>query len=107
MRSGPLVFAAAFALFFLAGCVSEDRPVSYRKCVTCHGEPGGGGTMAAPDLAGMELDFGQFKKQLLKGSDWEGKPPKKWKYRWKKMPPQVGLSEEQIRALFEYIKSAD
>lgn len=63
--------------------------------------------MTAPDLAETEYDLGQFKKQLLSGSDWEGKPPGKWKYRWKKMPPQVGLSEKQIKALFEYIKSAN
>jgi len=99
--------SVTFVLVFLLalGARAEaSAPAAYKKCRNCHGTPGGGGTKAAPDLAESELSFEQFRNQALNGSEWEGKPPKNWKYRWKKMPPQVGLSDSDLKALYEYIK---
>jgi mono/diheme cytochrome c family protein len=80
-------------------------PPAFEKCVKCHGPLGDGGTKAAPDLAATGLTFEQFKLQIKKGSMWKGRHMKNPRYRWKKMPRQVNLSDADIESLYHYIRS--
>lgn len=82
-----------------------NAPAAFQKCVKCHGKPGGGGTRAAPDLAESKLNHEQFIKQIKKGSRWKTRDMKHPRYRWKKMPAQRNLSDEQVELLYKYIYS--
>ncbi|MGK7344836.1 MAG: c-type cytochrome [Candidatus Nitrospinota bacterium M3_3B_026] len=97
-----LVSLALLAAPSLAG----DAPKAFRKCKTCHGPIGAGKGKLGPDLIKDRLNFEQFTKQIKNGSKWEGKPPKMEGFEKKKMPPQKKLSDEDIKALFDYIQAA-
>ncbi len=82
---------------------APKEPKAYKRCAKCHGEPGAGGTRAAPDLKISEYSLAQFKMQVQNGSNWEGRPPKKQQYRKKKMPAQRTVKEEDIETIYKYI----
>lgn len=99
------IVALGATLFFVAPVFASSPPPPkiYQKCYKCHGAPGDGGTKQAPDLAASKLDYVQFKKQVKEGSTWKGKPKRKWKYRHKKMPAQLGLTKIELQQLYVYI----
>jgi len=82
-----------------------SRPKVFTKCVKCHGEVGQGGTRAAPDLATTRMTFKQFKTQVRHGSGWKNRPPKNPRYRWKKMPAQIGVDDTDLEKIYSFIKS--
>ncbi len=91
-------------IFILTACDSSERsPVAYGKCVLCHNMPGTGGGKTGPDLAKSKMTFEQFKKQLENGSSWEGKPPRIRKLKVSIMPRQIGLSENDMHELYQFI----
>jgi len=98
-------------VFLLAGLILAvtpafaEAPAVFAKCVKCHGQPGKGGTRAAPDLSGSKLSLAQFSKQIKKGSKWKTREMKRPMYRWKKMPAQLNLSDEEIEKLYQYIQA--
>ena len=83
----------------------KGKKLYEENCVKCHGKLGNGGTRAAPDLAESKLNPGQFRKQIKKGSKWKTRDMKHPRYRWKKMPAQRNLSDEEIERLDKYILS--
>lgn len=93
----------------VSGCPSgrsvPGAPAAYKKCRTCHGVPGGGGTPHAPDLAEPRLTLDQFKTQVAKGSRWDGKPPKIPEYKYKKMPAQIGVSEADVERIYNFVSN--
>lgn len=93
------------AVFAAVAPVWAVAPVVFKKCVQCHGELGKGGTRAAPDLSEGYLTPEQFRKQMKKGSKWKTRDMKHPRYRWKKMPAQRNLSDEEIERLYKYIVS--
>lgn len=101
------VFLALVSLALLAGpSLAGDAPKAFRKCKTCHGPIGADKGKLGPDLIKESLNFEQFTMQVKNGSNWEGKPPKQAGYEKKKMPPQKKVSDEDIKALYDYIKAA-
>jgi len=87
-----------------AGCVPGPRaPEAYSRCEKCHGMPGGGRQKGGPDLAGSTTDLEVFSRQVKLGSRWKNVGAKKPGYKWKEMPPQTGVSDEDIKAIFKFI----
>ncbi len=80
-------------------------PKAFTKCAKCHGAVGHGGTRTAPDLATTKMTFKQFKTQVRHGSGWKGRPPKNPRYRWKKMPAQIGVDDTDLEKIYSFIKS--
>lgn len=100
------IFAQAMiAALFLLACFGEgkDAPRAYQRCIKCHGAPGGLKATIGPDLAKSEYTLDQFIKQVKNGSNWEGKPQMKQKFRKKKMPPLPNITHDQIKALYQYV----
>ncbi|MBI4667508.1 MAG: hypothetical protein HY751_13990 [Nitrospinae bacterium] len=103
LRHYPVLFGIALFAIWPQVCVAADAPAVYAMCRNCHNYPGSIGPRSAPDLSESTYTLDQFRNQLMNGSKWPGKPPKKQKYRWKEMPPQIGLAEKQIVELYGYI----
>ena len=91
------------ALILAVAPAWAEAPVVFEKCVKCHGQPGSGGTRAAPDLSESGLTQEQFRKQIKRGSKWKTREMKHPRYRWKKMPAQRNLSDEEIERLYQYL----
>lgn len=105
---GALFKGISFLLVALFASVAPawaEAPAVFKKCVKCHGQLGKGFTRAAPDLAESHLTPEQFTKQIRKGSKWKTRDMKHPRYRWKKMPSQRNLSDEEIKRLYKYILS--
>ena len=87
-----------------AGCTLGQRaPEAYSRCEKCHGMPGGGNQKGGPDLAKSTTDLEVFSKQVKLGSRWKEKDDKKSSYKWKEMPPQTGVSDEDIKRIFKFV----
>lgn len=101
--AGAMTLLLVFSTAGYAAAMDAQK-LYEKRCKNCHGSPGWGGTRTAPDLADTKLTFEQFEKQIKYGSNWEGKPPKRRRYRYKKMPPQLNLSESEMKSLYSYIR---
>jgi len=101
------VMAALVSLALLAApAMAADMPKAFKKCKVCHGIPGTGKGKVGPDLATTKYTLEQVTKQVHNGSKWDGKPPKQEKYAKKKMPKQKGLSDADIKAIYDYIQAS-
>ena len=100
-------FAVAISLCFMAGpAYASDVPTKFKKCKACHGVPGEGKKKMGPDLATSEMNLEQFTNMVIIGSKWEGRPERMAKYAKKKMRPVKKLTEEEIKAIFDYAQAA-
>lgn len=96
-----------FSLVLLAGpALAGDAPAAYKKCKVCHGDVGADKGKVGPDLAKSGMSLEQFTNQVKSGSKWDGKPAPIAGYEKKKMPAQKGLSDGDIKALYDYVQSA-
>jgi mono/diheme cytochrome c family protein len=85
---------------------SVPPPPAYEeRCVKCHHYPGDGDRNSGPDLGQTKISYVEFKQQITQGSSWKTLDQKIKKYRNMVMPGQVGLSPDEIRALYMYVKS--
>lgn len=102
-----VVFVSLVSLALLAGpALAGGAPKAFKKCKTCHGPLGKNKGKIGPDLATTKYTYEQFVNQVKNGSKWDGKPPKAAGFEKKKMPPQKKLSDEDIKALYDYVQSA-
>ncbi|HJM82619.1 MAG TPA: cytochrome c [Nitrospinota bacterium] len=92
-------------LFIFASLSWAQIPHVYGKCISCHGIPGKGNTKIAPDLADSSYTLEQMKMQVYKGSNWQNKPREKMRYRKKKMPAITKINDEEIEAIYKYVRS--
>jgi len=99
------LMAAAVVAISPAPARPATAPAVFTRCVKCHGQPGAGGTRAAPDLAETRMNPEQFAIQVRKGSKWPDRPPKHPRYRRKEMPAQLGVTGEQIEDIYRYLVS--
>ena len=88
-------------ILLAAGAVSlsaQDGAALYKKkCAGCHGAGGEGKpAMKAPALKGTKMDTAQLTQHLTKGEPTSKAPHKKG---------ISGLSEEQAKAVAEYVKT--
>lgn len=82
----------------LASFAAEDgAPVYKKKCAGCHGTSGEGkSAMKAPALKGSALDVTQLVDHITKGEPSSKAPHNKG---------MAGLSDEQAKAIAEYVKT--
>jgi hypothetical protein len=101
-----VVVVAALGLALTAGVAVAGTPQVYLdKCRNCHGMPGKWWAKNyGPDLAKTKFTLEQFIRQVRYGSKWEGKPPLAFKYKTRVMPPQVGVEEDEIAAIYVWAK---
>src|SRR5215510_4918402 len=99
MKCKFLVTAAAWLLVASTACwAADDGAALYKaKCATCHGPSGEGKpAVKAPALKGTQLDVSQLTQHITNGEPNSKAPHKKG---------ISGVSEEQARAIAEFIKS--
>lgn len=101
------IFTVVLSLGFIAGTGwAADMPAKYKKCKACHGIPGVMKKKMGPNLAASSMTLEQFNMMVTKGSKWDGRPAKIAGFEKKKMKPQKGLSEEQVKEIFDYVQAA-
>ena len=90
--------AAVLLMTALTSWAAEDGAALYkRRCAGCHGANGEGKpAMKAPALKGTKLEADQIVQHLMKGEP-DSKPPHN--------KGMSGLSEEQAKAIADYIKT--
>ena len=98
MKCRFLVTVAVLLMASLVSWAAEDGAALYKKrCTGCHGANGEGKpTMKAPALKGTKLEADQIVQHLMKGEP-DSKPPHN--------KGMSGLSEEQAKAIADYIKT--
>ncbi len=102
MRSVIVVIASL--LVGGGSAFAGDAPATYERCKKCHGTPGQWWSeTVGPRLEKTKYTFEQFYNQVTYGSRWEGKPKRAFAYRSREMPMQVGLSDDEIRALYDWL----
>ena len=98
--NSKFVVAVAVLLMMapLASWAAEDGAALYKtKCAGCHGANGEGKpTMKAPALKGTKLEADQIVQHITKGEP-DSKPPHN--------KGMSGVSEEQAKAIADYIKT--
>lgn len=100
------VMAALASLALLASpALAGGAPAKYKKCKICHGDVGADKGKVGPDLVKTNYTLEQFTNQVKNGSKWDGKPGKQAGYEKKKMPKQKGLSDDDIKAIYDYVQS--
>ncbi|MDH4184911.1 MAG: cytochrome c [Nitrospinota bacterium] len=106
MKPPYRLMAVAMAAIWLAGCPGGAKaPEAYSRCVKCHGLPGGGHQKGGPDLAESTLGEEDFARQVTLGSRWKEKDGRISQYKWKEMPPQTGVSDQDIKRIYKFIRS--
>jgi cytochrome c553 len=100
MTDFSLAIAIGGLLFAGAGraAAAEDSAALYKKrCAGCHGQGGEGKpAMKAPPLKGTKLQVNEITERLTKGAAASKAPHNKG---------MAGLTEDQAKALGDYIKS--
>ena len=100
------ILGAMIASLLLAGIAMADPPTAYEGCLNCHGTPGEWwAKTVGPPLTKSTYTYEQFYNQVTYGSNWEGKPKKGFAYRTRVMPAQLGLDDETIQALYDWLVS--
>ena len=98
MKCKLLVGALTLLMVNLTALAAGDGTALYKKkCAGCHGASGEGkSAMKAPALKGSALDVSQLVDHITKGEPSSKAPHNKG---------IAGLSDEQARAIAEYIKT--
>ncbi|MBI5816220.1 MAG: cytochrome c [Nitrospinae bacterium] len=99
-----IIFALSLTIIATASHGAE-MPKVYVRCVKCHEKPGSPFQKFGPDLGETKFTLDQFIKQVKNGSRWEGKPQRGFKFRSRAMPPQDGLTDEEIKLIYNYVRS--
>jgi len=100
MKRIAVVLAVAFTTGLAAPARAEDGKALFaQKCASCHGPDGKGKTKMGEKLGAKDLtkETKEPLAEIVKDIE-NGKPPKMLAYKGK-------LSDEQIKALAEYIKA--
>ena len=92
------VLSASVLVFSLAALAADDGGALYKKkCAGCHGAHGEGKpAVKAPALKGTQLEAGQIAEHTTKGNPQSKAPHNK---------PVAGVTEEQAKAIAEFVKS--
>ena len=98
MKCKVLVGALTLLMVNLTAFAASDGTALYKKkCAGCHGASGEGkSAMKAPALKGSALEVSQLVDRITKGEPSSKAPHNKG---------IAGLSDEQARAIAEYIKT--
>jgi len=99
MKYGMLFVLPATALALSVAALAADNGAALykRKCAGCHGAGGEGKpTVKAPALKGTQLEAGQIAEHTTKGNPQSKAPHNK---------PISGVTEEQAKALAEFVKT--
>jgi mono/diheme cytochrome c family protein len=93
-----VVLAVLLSMGSLASWAAEDGAALYKKrCAGCHGANGEGKpAMKAPALKGTKMEADQIVQHLMKGEP-DSKPPHN--------KGISGMSEDQAKAIADYIKT--
>ena len=98
MNCKPVLSLAAVLLVASVSWAGDDGAARYKtKCASCHGANGEGKpAMKAPALKGTNQDVNQIAEHITKGESGSKAPHNKG---------ISGLSDEQAKAIAEYIKT--
>ena len=98
MKCKLLIGALTFLMVSLTALAADEGASLYKKkCAHCHGASGDGkSAMKAPALKDSALDVTQMVDRIAKGEPSSKAPHNKG---------VAGLSDEQARAIAEYIKT--
>lgn len=99
MKGKIFVFATSLLLILSSAAWAQDDGAALykKKCASCHGANGEGKpAMKAPALKGTSADADKIVERLTKGEA-SSKPPHN--------KGMSGLTEEQAKAIAEYVKS--
>ncbi len=92
----------ALALAFAGGSAFADMPKVYKKCKICHGIPGKANGKVGPDLVTSDWPIEQWVAQAKFGSKRDNRPPKRAKYKNKKMTKQK-VTPEQVKMIYDWV----
>ncbi len=97
-RTGVVSLTTIFLILSSASWAADEGAALYKtKCAGCHGASGEGkAAMKAPALKGTSLDASQIAEHLTKGES-TSKPPHN--------KGISGLSEDQAKAIADYVKT--
>jgi len=104
-RTGALAVAAVLCLAFSARSAAQDAKELYsQKCASCHAADGSGHTaannkMKIPDLRSARIK--QMSDEELYSATAQGKSHESYPHAFL----HVGLTEQQIRDLIQYIRT--